>query len=127
SKAPANPTATMLFPSAVGRARVDLPALLNEGRRLRHGSGDGETMKLVRQIEQAPRGSAERSRLFYQMHARLADVRERGEFGEWEKRVEQARGRELQDKDLFDRELFYAMQPQSRLSELIERYRGELK
>jgi hypothetical protein len=120
-------TATLLFPSAVGRERVDVPVLLNEGRRLRHGRGDGEKMKLVEQIERSPRGSPERSRLFYQMHARLADVRQRRDFLEWEHRLERARQQAAEEKDLFDRELFYAIQPRARLMELIERYGGELK
>jgi len=120
-------TATLLFPSAVERKRVDLPALMNEGRRLRHGTGDDEKMKLVEQIERSPRGSPQRSRLFYQMHARLADVRERPDFVEWERRVEQARQREAEESDLFDRELFYAIQPRERLTGLIERYSSELK
>jgi hypothetical protein len=118
-------TATLLFPSAVGRERVDLMALLNEGRRLRHGAGDGEKMKLVEQIATLPRRSPQRSKVFYQMHARLADQQKDPQYQAWEQRVGQARRRLAEESDLFDRELFYALQPRSRLMELIEKYRAE--
>ncbi|HEV8292490.1 MAG TPA: hypothetical protein VGP94_11225 [Tepidisphaeraceae bacterium] len=115
-------TATLLFPTALGRPHVNLPALLKEGRRLRHGSGDGEKMKLVQQISALPRRSPERSRLFYQMHARLADLEHRPEFHDWEQRLAQVQDRLAEEKDLFDRELFYAIQPEDRLKQLIDRY-----
>src|SRR5204863_2638991 len=103
-------TATLLFPTAVSRPRVNLPALLNEGRRLRHGWLDGEKMKLVQQIAALPRRSPDRSRLFYQMHARLADVKHRPEYRAWQQRLEQGQVRAIEEQDLFDRELFYVMQ-----------------
>jgi len=118
-------TATLLFPSAVGRKRVELTPLLNEGRRLRHGALDAEKLKLVQQMATLPRCSPERSKVFYQMHARLADQQHRAEYQAWEQRVEQARQRLAEETDLFDRELFYALQPQSRLMELIDKYRAE--
>jgi hypothetical protein len=118
-------TATLLFPSAVGRERVELMPLLSEGRRLRHGALDGEKMKLVKQIATLPRSSPERSKIFYQMHARLSEGRYRPEYQAWEQRVQYARQRLAEETDLFDRELFYAIQPRSRLMELIEKYRAE--
>jgi len=118
-------TATLLFPSAVGRERVELRPLLNEARRLRHGALDGEKMKLVQQIATLPRSSPERSKIFYQMHARLSEGRYRPEYQAWEQRIQQARQRLAEETDLFDRELFYALQPQSRLEELVGKYRAE--
>jgi len=118
-------TATLLFPTAVGRKQVHLQPILNEGRRLRHGTLDGQKMKLVNQIATLPRRSPERARLFYQMHARLSDQRHRPEYQAWEQRLRQARQRLESDTDVFDRELFFAIQPQSRLMGLIEKYRAE--
>ena len=120
-------TATLLFPTAANRERVNLPALLTEGRRLRHGGRDGEKMKLIEQIQSLPRRSPERSRLFYQMHARLSELQHRPEFHSWEQRLAQAQERQIEEADLFDRELFYAIQPQSRLQQLIDRYHALLK
>ena len=118
-------TATLLFPTAVGKEPVQLIPLLAEGRRLRHAALDGGKLKLVQQIAALPRRSPERARLFYQMHSRLADQQHRPEYQSWEQRLEQGRKRLAEEKDLFDRELFYAIQPQSRLMELIDKYRAE--
>jgi hypothetical protein len=115
-------TATLLFPTAVGRDRINLPVLLAEGRRLRHGWGDREKMNFVQQICALPRQSPERSRLFFQMHARLADFQTRPQFRQWEQRLADAQNRLSEEQDLFDRELFYAIQPRARLQQLIERY-----
>jgi hypothetical protein len=115
-------TATLLFPSAVGKQQVQLTPLLAEGRRLRHGALEGEKMKLVSQIATLPRRSPERARLFYQMHSRLADQQNRPEYQSWEQRVQQGRQRQSDEHDLFDRELFYAIQPQNRLNQLTEHY-----
>jgi hypothetical protein len=41
----------------------------------------------------------------------------------WEQEREAAERREQEEKDLFDRELFYALQPRERLTEIIETYR----
>jgi hypothetical protein len=79
-------------------------------------------MKLVQQITALPRQSPERSRLFYQMHARLADLQMRPEFHQWEQNLAEAQNRLSEEQDLFDRELFYALQPRARLHQLIERY-----
>jgi len=84
-------------------------------------------MKLIEQIQSLPRRDPQRSRLFYQMHARLAELQKRPEFRAWETRLAQAQERETEEADLFDRELFYAIQPQSRLQQLIDRYRALLK
>ena len=43
----------------------------------------------------------------------------------WEERLAQTVKDEAQDRDLFDRELFYGIQPRARLQGLIERYRAE--
>ncbi|HEV8605978.1 MAG TPA: hypothetical protein VGQ99_11455 [Tepidisphaeraceae bacterium] len=118
-------TATLLFPAAVGQKRVELKPLLAAGRRMRHGALDGEKMTLVKQIEALPRRSPERSRVFYEMHTRLANEQRRPEFQAWEQKLEEARKRVVEEKDLFDRELFFAIQPEARLRELIQRYRAE--
>jgi hypothetical protein len=117
-------TATLLFPSAAEHHRIQLLPILAEGRRLRHGAGDGEKMKLVRQISALPRRSPERSRLFFQMHSRLAGLQHRPEYRHWEQRLSEARQRLAEQSDLLDRELFYGIQPESRLKQLIDQYRA---
>jgi hypothetical protein len=120
-------TATMLFPTAAGGKRVQIEPLVLEGRRMRHGALNGSKLELVRRISEAPRGSAERRRLFFEMHAGLARfVREDPRYSEWERRLESARQAQRQEKDLFDRELFFAIQPEQRLRGVIERYRERL-
>jgi hypothetical protein len=119
-------TATLLFPGAVGRERVRLEPLLKEGRRLRHGYHDTKKSMMAWEIDAAPRGSAERARKFYEMHAYLASLQQGAEFQGWVKRFEEAKKRLHEEKDVFDRELFYGIQPEGRLRGLIERYQAEL-
>jgi hypothetical protein len=120
-------TATLLFPTAAGGRPVRIEPLVAEGRRMRHLGVNGAKMELVGRIAAAPRGSAERRRLFFEMHAGLAAfVREDPRYREWESRLESAKQAQRQEKDLFDRELFFAIQPEERLRALMGRYHGQL-
>ena len=116
-------TATLFFPLAAGQERVDVSAIHQEGRRLRHRWGDEEKCRIVRQIAKLPRGSQERRRLFYEMHHGLSAAMLSPEYEAWQQHFEQAKHVAEHQKDLFDRELFYALQPEPRLRELIEQYR----
>jgi len=118
-------TATLYFPLAVGRSRVCLPCLQQEGHRLRHSILGEEKMAMVRQIEALPRKSMERSALFSTMHRRLDRAVREPAIVEWEQRYRQAQAADLEDQNIFDRELFYALQPRDRLEALIGKYRRE--
>jgi hypothetical protein len=116
-------TATLYFPQAVGRPRVCMGCVLQEGHRLRHRVLGKEKDGLLAAIDAAPRGSVERSVLFHDMHRRLNAAADHPAVREWERQLEEAERRDAEEKDLFDRELFYALQPRERLQELIRQYR----
>lgn len=116
-------TATLYFPSAAGQGRVCVACVAQEGRRLRHSLLGEEKQKLVEAIAAAPRNSAERSELFYQLHDRLAAARGLPQYRQWEDRYKQALAREREQRGIFDRELFYAIQPAERLQWIIAKVR----
>jgi hypothetical protein len=121
-------TATLLFPTAVGRLRPCLPCLAHEGHRLRHGLLGERKMEWVRQIESLPRRSHERQRVFAQMHGELSTaLHTHAGVGQWEERVAEANRQMADELPLFDRELFYAMQPRERLETLIGKYREQFQ
>jgi hypothetical protein len=115
-------TATLYFPAARGQRRISLRPLLQEGRRLRHGSFSREKRDLVQRIATLPRRSEQRRELFFQMHARLAQQRAEPGIQAWSARLEEATREQLRQKAVFDRELFFAIQPEDRLREMISRY-----
>jgi hypothetical protein len=118
-------TATLLFPAAVGRTRACLPCLAHEGHRLRHAVMGTGKMEMVREIQQLPRKSAQRQRIFSQMHDRLAaTVQIHPSVSDWQRRMSQAVRQTADEQGMFDRELFYAIQPRERLNSLIEKYQS---
>jgi hypothetical protein len=120
-------TATLYFPEAAGRTRVCLPCIRQEGHRLRHMALGPRKMQLVEQINAAPRDSSERRTLFYGMHRELDQARLNNPMlSRWQERLDQAAARDAADEVLFDRELFFALQPRDRLESLIARYGREL-
>ena len=120
-------TATLYFPQAVGRSRVCMGCIMQEGHHLRHGVLGEEKERLVAMISAAPRRSLERSVLFHGMRHRLAAVAsEHPDLRRWEQSLADAARREQEEKDLFDRELFYGVQPRERLTALVEQYRSRL-
>jgi hypothetical protein len=116
-------TATLFFPGAVGQPRVCLPCLLQDGHRLKHRALGPEKMRMVEQIHRLPRRSPERSQLFFQMHDRLTAAWGFPPVKTWEQEFRQAEARAQEERVLFDRELFYAIQPPDRLKDLIDRFR----
>jgi len=119
-------TATLFFPEAVGQPRVCLPCMVQEGRRLKHGILGPKKMQLVERISALPRRSTQRSKLFYQMHDELSSAWALPQVRSWEERFRDAEARAQEEKVLFDRELFYAIQSRERLTALIDRYRQEV-
>lgn len=119
-------TATLYFPDAAGRTRACVSCVVQEGHRLRHGILGSEKRRFVDAIAAAPRRSPQRSRLFSEMRAKLNAAAQHPEIVRWEQRRSEAETQELQDRVLFDRELFYAMQSRDRLTFMVEQYRGDL-
>jgi hypothetical protein len=119
-------TATLYFPDAVGRTRACLPCIKQEGHRLRHALLGPHKMDLVRRIAEAPRRSTRRALLFAQMHQALQDAESSPAVRDWQHRADAAERAAAEDRVLFDRELFYAIQPRDRLEMLIARCRAEL-
>ncbi len=115
-------TATLYFPAARGQRRISLRPLLQEGRRLRHGSFSREKREQAARIAALPRRSRERRELFGQMHQRLAQQAQNPVMVEWARRLDEATREQMRQKALFDRELFFAIQPEERLREMIGRY-----
>jgi hypothetical protein len=118
-------TATLYFPAAVGRSRACARCVAQEGHHLRHSVLGEEKRKLVEAIAGAPRGSNERSSLFFEMHGKLAAAARHPEILQWESRRVEAETREQEERVVFDRELFYALQSKDRLTTMIERYRAD--
>ena len=121
-------TATLYFPQAVGKPRACLPCVLHEGHRLRHSVLGERKRQWVTAIAAQPRHSPERSRLFFEMHDQL-DALARSDAGliDWSKRYADAQRQVQQEKVLFDRELFYGIQPADRLQNLVDHYRREIE
>jgi hypothetical protein len=82
-----------------------------------------EKMEMVRQIAELPRRSVQRQRVFSEMHNRLAQaVRIHPSIETWRQSMSDAVRVSADEQRVFDRELFYAIQPRERLTGLIEQY-----
>ena len=118
-------TATLYFPQAVGRPRACVSCVVQEGHRLQHSLLGPEKERFVEAIAAAPRGSIERSVLFTEMHRRRQRAAaSHPALGEWEQRLREVERQHAEETELFDRELFYAIQPAERLEGLVARYRA---
>ena len=115
-------TATLYFPAAIGQRRINLRPLLQEGRRIRHGMLSAEKRAMVKQMDALPRHSRQRQELFFRMHDRLAAESNSPAIQAWELRLGEAEREKHQQRALFDRELFFGVQPRERLTALIRRY-----
>lgn len=56
------------------------------------------------------------------MHRRLAEARTDPRLQQWEQKWKEALEHAREDQVIFDRELFYAVQPRDRLESMIEQY-----
>jgi hypothetical protein len=117
-------TATLLFPGAIGKTRVCLSCLAQEGHRLKHRVlGEGK-LPILENLQSLPRRSVQRSLAFHDMHSAMSAARaDHPTLGDWESRYRNAERQDREDQVIFDRELFYAVQPRERLGQMIERYR----
>jgi hypothetical protein len=115
-------TATLFFPGAAGRSRLCEPCVVQEGHQLKHSLLGQEKTQLVEAIAAAPRLSMERAALFSEMHGKLSAAQSGETFRNWERRFVEAKEREVEEKVLFDRELFYAVQSEERLKGMVEKY-----
>jgi hypothetical protein len=116
-------TATMYLPQALQRSRACVPCVLQEGHRLKHSLLGPRKRELVAQIDASPRNSPERYTAFATMHRELAAAaNDSPDMRQWERRLQEAMTREAEEALLFDRELFYALQPRERLAGMVERF-----
>lgn len=116
-------TATLYFPGAVGRTRLCAACVVQEGHHVRHNVLGDRKRELVAAIDAAPRYSHERREAFYRMHRELATAQhDHPAIRQWEAHLRQTQRTDAEQAPLFDRELFYAVQPQDRLRRLIDRY-----
>ncbi len=117
-------TATLYFPAAAGQRRINLRPMLQEGRRIRHGLFSDNKRDLVARIDSLPRLSRQRRELFFQMHERLSAESNGPAVRQWEDRFRHAQHESQRQSALFDRELFFPLQPAERLTGMIDRYRA---
>ena len=118
-------TATMYLPQAMRRERACVPCVVHEGHRLKHALLGERKRELVAAIDAAPRRSAERAALFLTMHRELREAAvSDGRVEGWRRTLDEMRQREADDATVFDREVFYAMQPRERLTAMIDQYRA---
>jgi hypothetical protein len=114
-------TGTLFFPGAVGQPRVCMPCLMQEGHRLKHSLLGAKKQSIIARIDALPRRSVERSLAFHNMHGALtAAATDHPALKEFSSRFDSSVAQLRDEQVLFDRELFYAMQTQQRLSSLIE-------
>lgn len=118
-------TATMFLPQALERERACIPCVLRDGHRLKHAVLGDRKKELVDAIATSPRKSRQRAELFTMMQREMRANRENNEqLQRWKGLLEEMRTREIEDAVVFDREVFYAVQPRERLVEMISRYRN---
>ena len=116
-------TATLYLPQALGRERVCVPCVVHAGHRLRHSVLGRRKLELVEEISALPRRSPQRQLVFQAMHNQLdAAALKHPALAHWRDVLEETKIRAREEQTLFDRELFYAMQPRERLLKLIKRY-----
>jgi hypothetical protein len=120
-------TATLYFPTALGRKRACVPCVKQEGHYLKHDALGQRKRQLVEQIASLPRRSAQRAARFSEMHRELRQAANGSELLQrWQEKLQQVMEQEKQEQSLFDRELVYAIQPRERLVQIISRYQSEI-
>ena len=121
-------TGTMYQPQALGRTRVCVPCVIQEGHRLKHSLLGERKRELLSVIESAPRRSAQRYAAFATMHRELnAAAATSSRLAAWDRNLHETRAREAEESAIFDRELFYALQPRDRLEQMVDRFAGSLR
>ncbi len=116
-------TATLIFPGAVGQTRVCAPCVQQEGHKLRHDLLGDRKRQIVAAIDALPRRSVQRSLAFHNLHGALsAAAVDHPDLKAWADRYADTLRAEREEKVLFDRELFYALQTRDRLARMIGQY-----
>ncbi len=119
-------TATLIFPGAVGQPRVCVPCVAMEGHTIRHGLLGDRKRQIVAAIDALPRKSVQRSLAFHNLHGALsAAAVDHPAVRDWADRYRATQQAEREEQVLFDRELFYAVQPRDRLAGMVDRYRQQ--
>jgi hypothetical protein len=117
-------TATLYFPTAGERNDVCMPCLKSEGHALKHALLGEQKQAYLQHIAAAPRKSPQRRASYVAMHKGLAEAFAGSErVPAWRHRFAEAIEQLKADGQIFDRELFYAIQPRERLTAVIEQYR----
>jgi hypothetical protein len=114
-------TATLYLPAASGRERTCVSCVKREGHRLKHDVLGARKREYVDAIAAAPRRSSLRMELFQSMQKEMRSSRPVDTaISQWKARLRETIDRAAEDQVMFDRELFYALQPADRLSQLID-------
>ncbi len=117
-------TATLFHPEALKRQRVCLPCLKRIGHRIAHASLGSDKAAWLRRID-ATNGFHEKRRIFDAMHeARRRSLEHDAKWHAWLHRLSDAQRRLETETEIFDRELFYLVQPRDRLVTLIDQVRS---
>ena len=117
-------TATLLHPLAAGRGRVDLPALRREQHKQAHDVLGLEKRSWLERIA-ATRDSRERRWTFEAMHrARRDAISADSDYLEAQHRLQRAQVESSVEREIFDRELLYLIQPRPRLEALLGKVRS---
>ena len=116
-------TATLYFPTADRRDEVCIPCIKSEGHAIRHAALGEKKSAYLQQIAAKPPGSPQRYAAFVAMHREmLAALTEGAQLEDWHRRYDETLGQVEREAQLFDRELFFALQPRDRLEEMIKKY-----
>lgn len=119
-------TGTLYFPWAVGRSKTCIPCIKQEGHHLAHNLPSIQKQSYLNAIAASPRRSSARKQAYLELHQQIAIARRSSpELTQWQTRLERSIQEAVQDKVIFDRELFYALQPRDRLQSWISQV-GEL-
>ena len=117
-------TATLFHPRAADRERVCPPCIAARGHRLRHAVLGEEKQRWLDRIAAASDFKHRRD-IFRDMHAAMAAARvEDATLERWRMERDRADARLEEEAVLFDRELFYLVQPEQQLRALIARVRA---
>jgi hypothetical protein len=106
-------TATLFFPT-LGRPRISLSEIRHQRHQTIHRILDGGKEKYLQEIATAPRRSSQRAEVFTAMHHAMDEVNNR-ELENWNRQWSGLQHRAMEDETIFNRELFYAIQPAERL------------
>jgi hypothetical protein len=120
-------TGTLYFPWALGRTKACVPCVAQEGHRIRHSVLGDRKRSFLERMAVLPRRSGERKQVFLSMQAELRALwASAPELSLWAERMEETVRAAAEDAVVFDRELFYCLQPRDRLTAWIEKVREEI-